>query len=155
MKKEKDFYQVSLKLLLRNNTDELLVLKASDIGSYAGYYDLPGGRIDTDEFKTDFPKIVKREISEEIGDIEFQLSSKPVALGRHSLPASSNGVAKDIHILYIFFEAHYKTGKLNISDEHTGYKWLDLNKIVPETYFKSGILQGILMYLDYISEDVI
>lgn len=147
MKKEKDFYQISLKLLLKNNKGEVLALKAVDDGSYAGYYDLPGGRIDTDEFKTDFAEIIIREIAEEIGDIKFQLQKKPAALGRHIIPASITSAGKDIRVLYIFFEALYLDGELKISKEHTGYKWLDLNKIKPTKYFTSGILEGVQMYI--------
>ena len=62
MEKEKDFYQISLKLLLKNDVNEILALKAVDSGRFAGFYDLPGGRIDVDEFRTDFGEILAREI---------------------------------------------------------------------------------------------
>ncbi len=71
MAKERGIYQVSLKLLLKNNKGEILALKAADNGSYAGYHDLPGGRIDADEFNTDFTEIIEREVKEEIGDIKI------------------------------------------------------------------------------------
>ncbi len=147
MKKEKDFYQVSLKLLLKNSEGKILALKAVDDGSYAGFYDLPGGRIDADEFKADFSDIIAREVAEEIGDVEFRLRQKPVAAGRHLIPASMTGSGKDTHVLYLFFEAQYGGGELKISSEHAGYQWLDLAKIEPTEYFKSGILEGIWMYM--------
>jgi|SRR3989338_1836028 len=147
MKKEKDFYQVSLKLMLKNNKGEVLALKGVDNGSFAGYYDLPGGRIDIDEFRTDFLDILKREVLEEVGNSDFNISSKPVAIGRHFIPASMTRLGKDIHVLYVFFEAEYFGGGVKVSDEHTDHKWIDLNKIELEKYFKSGILEGIEMYL--------
>jgi 8-oxo-dGTP pyrophosphatase MutT (NUDIX family) len=147
MKKEKDFYQVSLKLLLKNSEGKILALKAVHNGSYAGFYDLPGGRIDTDEFKTDFSNIIAREVVEEIGNVEFQIQQNPVAVGRHLIPASMTSSGKDIHVLYLFFEAHYGGGELKISSEHAGYQWLDLAKIDPAEYFTSGILEGIRMYI--------
>ena len=67
MLKEKDFYQVSLKALIKNQEGKVLALKAVDTGSFAGFYDLPGGRIDMDEFHTAYIDILKREIAEELG----------------------------------------------------------------------------------------
>jgi hypothetical protein len=49
--------------------------------------------------------------------------------------------------LLVFFEAEYFGDEIKISDEHTDHKWLDLDKIELEKYFKSGILEGIKMYL--------
>ena len=47
----RDFDQVSLKLILQNSAEEVLCLKAAYKGSFGDFYDLPGGRIDVDEFK--------------------------------------------------------------------------------------------------------
>ena len=49
---EKDFYQISLKIILKNKKSEVLTLQAVPYGSYSCYYDLPGGRIDVNEFTT-------------------------------------------------------------------------------------------------------
>ena len=51
---KRDWYQVSLKLILKNKKGEVLVLKTLETGNFAGYHDLPGGRIDTDEFVVSF-----------------------------------------------------------------------------------------------------
>ena len=148
MKKQRDFYQISLKLLLKNDKGEVLALKAVDAGSYAGFYDFPGGRIDTDEFEMPFSKIIKREAVEEIGDsVIFELKSKPVAIGRHFIPAKFNSTKEDLKVMYIFFEAEYKSGEIEISPEHVGYKWFNLEKEDPAKLFKSGILEAINMYL--------
>ncbi len=147
MGKEKDLYQISLKLFLKRNDGKILALKAVDDGSYAGFYDLPGGRIDTDELETSFPEIIRREVAEEIGAVEFRLQEKPVAVGRHRIPAALTGSGKDIHVLYLFFEASYTGGEVRVSEEHTGYEWLDLAVIDPSEYFTSGILEGVQMYL--------
>jgi len=146
MKKEKDFYQISLKMLLKNDRGEILALKALDDGTYAGYYDLPGGRINTDEFKIPFTEILERETKEEIGDIKFNLRREPVALGRHLILASMTSLKKDIHVLYVFFEAEYLDGEIKISEEHTSYKWLNLNEVTLSEYFTSGILEGVQTY---------
>jgi 8-oxo-dGTP pyrophosphatase MutT (NUDIX family) len=147
MKKEVDRYQVSLKVLLKNSQQEILVLKASDHGSYTGFYDLPGGRIDTDEFNTDFAKIIAREIAEETGDVKFRLQPRPVALGRHLVPAALTKSGQEAHILYLFFEAEYLGGDIRISDEHLAYKWVNLQEIDLAAHFMSGILEGVRAYL--------
>lgn len=148
MKKQKDFYQVSLKLFLKNPKGEILALKAVDDGTFAGYYDLPGGRIDTDEFKAPFAEIIMREVAEEIGEVTIRLNPKPVALGRHLILPKFNNQRKAIHVLYVFFEGLYVDGAMRISKEHTDYAWLDLDKINPRQYFTSGILEGVQMYLN-------
>jgi len=146
MKKEKDFYQVSLKLFLKNNKGEILVLKAVEDSTFAGSYDLPGGRINTDEFKVDLNEILKREVEEEIGKVNFRINVMPMAVGRHLIPAARADSGKETHVLYLFFEAEFLDGDIAISNEHTDYKWLDLKGIDPKQYFKSGILEGVQMY---------
>lgn len=153
MKKENDFYQISLKVILKNEKNEILLLEANLEGSFANYYDLPGGRIDTDEFTTPFFDIIKREIIEEIGDINFTLNIKPVAVGRHLAPATITKKDHDIHVLYLFFEAQYINGEINISNEHINYKWVDFSKEEPAKFFKSGNLEGIEMYLSKTKEE--
>lgn len=140
---EKDFYQVSLKLILKNGKNEVLCLKAVDNGTYAGFYDFPGGRINRNEFVLPFDEIIKREASEEIGDVQFEINSELRGLGRHLIFENK----KETHVLYIFFEAKYLSGDIKLSEEHTGYRWIDLKNIEPEEYFKSGILEGVKMYL--------
>lgn len=147
MKKEKDLYQISLKAIIKNNKGEILFLKAIPEGSYAGCYDLPGGRINTDEFTTPYLDILKREIAEEIGSVKLTIHAKPVALGRHCVPASLSRKRKEIHVLYLFFEAKYISGKITISSEHTNFKWIDISKEKPKKFLISGILEGIQMYI--------
>lgn len=98
----KDFYHVSLKIILKNQQGQGLILRVLNSGSFAGYYDLPGGRIDISEFRTALPKIIKREIIEEIGKIKYKLNEKPAALGRHLIPGKHLRNKKDIHCFYVF-----------------------------------------------------
>ena len=142
-----DLYQISLKVFLKNKAGEILILKSNKDGSYAGFYEVPGGRIDADEFSVSFEKIVKRELEEEIGSIDYKLNPKPAAISRYLLPAKFNRSKKDIHVLYIFFEAQYKNGDIKISDEHEDHLWLNLSNQPLGKFFNSGILDGIKMYL--------
>jgi 8-oxo-dGTP diphosphatase len=148
MTKEKDLCQISLKLLLKNKSGKILALKAVSRGSYAGFYDLPGGRIDIDEFKTNFTNIIAREVAEELGGVKYKLKPKIVAAGRHIIPPYLTKTGKEIHVLYLFFEAKYLGGEIKTSFEHAGFAWLDLKKIEPAQYFTSGLLEGVRMYLN-------
>jgi ADP-ribose pyrophosphatase YjhB (NUDIX family) len=116
MKREIDKYQVSLKAFIKNEKGEILALKALETGTMAEYYDFPGGRIDTVEFGTPFTDILAREIAEECGEIEFELSPKPVALARHRIPAAKTREGVEIHVLYVFFEAWTRGGDVTISE---------------------------------------
>jgi 8-oxo-dGTP diphosphatase len=147
MSKEKDLCQISLKLLLKNTSGKILALKAVPRGSYAGFYDLPGGRVDTDEFKTNFADIVSREIAEELGNVQYKLTPKIIAYGRHIIPPYLTKTGKETHVLYLFFGAKFLGGEIKTSDEHAGYDWLDLKNIEPAKYFTSGLLEGVKMYL--------
>ena len=144
----KDFYQVSLKVFLENDKGEVLGLRAARGGSYEGFYDLPGGRIDIGEFETPFEDIIKRELQEEIGEVEYDLVLKPVALGRNENPNKESPLGGLVHIFNVFFEASYKSGEIKISEEHTDFKWIKLEKENLDKYFKFAILEGAKMYLE-------
>jgi len=148
MPSQRGVYQVSLKVFLKNSLGQTLVLKTVEDGGFEGLYDLPGGRIDADEFYLPFQDVIKREIKEEVGDVDYKIETKPVALGRHFSAAKYNSQKKDLYILYVFFAAEYQGGEIKISTEHTGYKWLDLSQIKPEDYFMSGMLEGVKEYLN-------
>jgi len=144
---KRDLYQISLKTILKNDIDEVLILNGHPRGSFAGYYDLPGGRIDVEEFTVPFSNIIERELKEEVGDLKVIIQPKPVALGRHLIPASMTYEKTDLHLLYIFLEVKLIAGDFHISDEHDGFKWVNLHESQPAKLFKSGILEGINMYL--------
>lgn len=147
MPTKQDFYHVSLKLLLKNSEGHILILKVPDDYTMTGFYDVPGGRIDIDEFTTAFEDILRREVKEEIGDVEVHINLNPVAVSRGIIPKSRKHDGRDIHIFYVFFEADYKGGDIVISDEHTDHRWIDLNEADLKQYFTAGILEGIEGYL--------
>jgi 8-oxo-dGTP pyrophosphatase MutT (NUDIX family) len=145
---DRDFYQVSLKLILKNTAGEILLMKAQDKDTYAGFYDLPGGRINVNEFTVPLPDIVQREVREEIGDVKYELNPKPVAVARHLIPASISVHKRDVHVLYLLYEGLYVSGDIAVSRERTGFIWADPHKIELEKFLKSGNLEGIKMYLE-------
>lgn len=146
MQKERGWFNVSLKVFLKNEKGEILALAAPANSSIAGFYDSPGGRVDEDEFEIDYETQIKRELAEEIGaGVHYELSLKPVAIARHSYYSQRRG--KEIRIFYICFEAKYLGGEIKISDEHIGYKWIDVKRVKLEDYFIGGPLEAVQGYL--------
>ncbi len=145
----KDSYHVSLKLILKDDQGEILVLKGLRGSKFDGYHDVPGGRIEDSEFHAPYAEILKRETKEEIGEVALDIELNPVAIGRHESREMVNG--KNIRVFYVFFEARYRGGDIVTSAEHEGYRWLDISKIKLEEYFISGILEGMQMYRDLYS----
>lgn len=145
---EKDVYQISLKAFLRNEHGECLILGGQPNGTYVGYFDLPGGRIDTSEFTTPIPDILKRELFEELQVTDVAISDRPVALGRHEIPPGGlEGKPGVTHVMYLFFEAQLLSGTPVMSNEHSSMRWVDLRAVDTSTLFRSGIREGIEMYL--------
>ena len=147
MHKTRGLYQVSLKVFLKNSLGQILVLKCLEQGRYKGFYDLPGGHIDAEEFPLPFVAVLKREILEEVGEISYKLEERPAALGRRFIPLENNREGSDLYTMYIFFAGEYRTGEIKLSSEHSGYAWVDLKKIKLEDYFTAGILEGAKEYL--------
>ncbi|MBP9762242.1 NUDIX hydrolase [Patescibacteria group bacterium] len=133
-----DTYQISLKAILKRADGKILALNGRIGGAYEGFYDIPGGRIDQSEFATPLAEIIRREVREELGDeIEFSLTDTPIAIGRHQSLEGSR-------VLYVFFEGAVENADvaMRISKEHVGWAWLDLSSTPLETYFVSGMLEG-------------
>ncbi|MDD4990097.1 MAG: NUDIX domain-containing protein [Candidatus Pacebacteria bacterium] len=140
-KTEKDFYQVSLKIILNNKKGETLILKGWPSETFKGMFDLPGGRIESNEFEKPIEKIIAREVKEEIGSVKFKINLKPVGAGRCITAKSKT------KIFYILFEAKYQSGKIKISEEHMDFKWVKLNKKNVGKLFHKSLLEGVKMYL--------
>jgi len=138
-------YNISLKVFLKNDLWEVLILKTPNDSSYHWKYDFPGWRIDENEFKTPYLDILKREIIEEIWDIEVIIENNIVALSRHHAPKEHKD---DEYIFYNFWEWSILSKEIKISDEHTDIKWVKLEDIDLEKYFESWMLEAVKMYLN-------
>ncbi|MBI2050792.1 MAG: NUDIX hydrolase [Parcubacteria group bacterium] len=140
-----DYYNVALKIILKNKKGKILVLKNAEETGEGDYYDMPGGRINTDEFTTPYETLIDRELKEEIGgDVKYKLSLDPVSFGRHEY--FSVRQKKEIRVFYLLFEAEYIAGVPIVSHEHSGYKWLRLENIPFEKYFIKGMLESVKRY---------
>ncbi len=109
-------YQVALKLLLRKD-DRFLVLQ----DTYKSLFDLPGGRINSDELTVPLEDILRREVAEELGpDIRYSIE-KPLfqfRRFRHDLK---------MPVLLTVYGGTYESGAITLSDEHEKYDWITKN----------------------------
>ncbi|MFC1640581.1 NUDIX hydrolase [Patescibacteria group bacterium] len=143
---DKTHSQISLKMILRNKNGEVLALKDPGSRNLEGLYDLPGGRIDGDEFENSFEEIFQREMHEEIGDIKMTSDYRAVAVGKCYNYSRAEQEKRDTPTIFVLFEGKYIEGDIKISDEHEDFKWIDLDSIQLEDYFNHGLLAGIKMY---------
>ena len=132
-----------MKVFLKNSKWEVLILKTPDGSSFHWKYDFPWGRIDEDEFYTHLLEILDREIKEEVWDINYKISNNIVAVARHRAEYDTH--REDL--FYPFYEAKLLDWEVDISDEHNDFKWVNLEEIVLEDYFESGMLEWVRMYL--------
>ena len=146
MPPEPDWYNVSLKVFLKNKEGKILALKCPAGSEMADFYDIPGGRIDPDEYTVPYEDIIKRELAEEISpDVKYKLNLKPVSFARHRYFSQRQN--KEVRILFLYFAAEYLGGEVRVSHEHTVAAWLDINNIKIEDYFVLGCLEGVKRFL--------
>lgn len=139
-------YQVSLKIILKNTEGKILILKNAAGTGEQDYYDLPGGRINKNEFETPYETLITRELAEEVGKkVTYELSLDPVSFARHSF--FSKRTKKDTQVLYLVFEARYLSGDVSISDEHSDFQWVFLEKLSLKKYFWKGMLEALERYI--------
>jgi len=141
-------FNVSLKLILVNSKKQILGLKVPTTSYFAGFYDLPGGRINVNELHYDFVKTLKREIKEEIGNLKIKITEMPITAVKYIVPSKVRPNKKDLPVMYTFFVARYISGKIKLSWEHDGYEWLEVNKKNVHKYFFKNYLAGVKQYLN-------
>lgn len=140
-----DLYQVTQKLLITNDKKQLLLLK--DV-NHPKWWDVPGGRLNVQEYDIDLAEAVQREVDEELGaDIKLDISRKPAVLGRLRLfdPILQQPVYRRVFV--VCYEAKYLGGEIKLSDEHTDYKWVDIDSFNPTDQFKPGLERAIRQWL--------
>ncbi|QQS22830.1 NUDIX hydrolase [bacterium] len=123
-------FNVGVKAIMKNSKGKILALEAHMNGPMAEYYDMPGGRIDEEEVGTPFSDILRREIREELGDIEFDLDPNPIAAVSWLWP---NGQP----MTFIYYPAKLTGGEPQISEEHLSYKWVEPTEEELDKYFTS------------------
>ncbi len=113
-------YEVATKALLFKD-DQILILITPD-----GYLDFPGGRVNESEREVPWSEALKREVTEELGE------NVAIKIG-NTLFVSKRQYQKDKKKHYtaaIFFKCKYVGGDIELSEEHTNYKWLTPEEII-------------------------
>jgi 8-oxo-dGTP pyrophosphatase MutT (NUDIX family) len=130
-------FQITQKVFIRNG-NLLLVMK--DKKSGAG--DLPGGRMNQDEFFSDWIDSLKRELEEELGhDFRVKISPNPILVHKHLVNDGNHPC------IIIGYDGVYESGEISISDEHEFFKWVDVNTYQPEELFSEYMLEAVNVYL--------
>ncbi len=137
---DKDLYFVAVKLFLEHK-GKLFIFK-----DRYGAWDLPGGRIKKEEFHTPLEDIIRRKITEELGNEVAYALGKPVTFMRHERHESVPGNPL-VRIFAIGYQATLINGEIHLSGQHTEMHWVDPNTFIPEDYFSGGWLEGVKEYL--------
>ncbi len=135
----KDLYYVAVKVFLEHD-GKLFIFKDK-----FGDWDLPGGRIRKDEFDAPLDKIIKRKMSEELGDSVRYEIGKPVVFFRHERTEASSG--QPVRIFGVGYEGKMMSGEIKMSELHIESEWVDIATFEPEKYFTGGWLKGVREYL--------
>ena len=142
-KREYATYYVALKILLKKG-DEFLFLKDAK----NCHFDQPGGRIDNVEHKVSLIEILGREIREELGeDVKYKLGRPLFQFRRH-------WDDKGVHIFLTVYSGEYISGNIKLSDEHSGYEWINPRKsnFKHEDFFNE---EEYLAFQKYFNETII
>lgn len=127
----KDNYLVAVKLLLRDG-DQLLI--THDI--FSGW-DIPGGRIRSDQFETPLEAVLSDKIEVELGaDVRYQLGGikETFRVEREELRQT----VEKVRIFAVGYEATYLGGDIHLGKNHDKYEWIDLRSVNLKDYAAPG-----------------
>jgi len=118
-----DIFQVGVKALVRNNNNEILLLRVNKKRlrehSHVAYWDMPGGRIRFGEK----PEIaLKREIKEETGIKKVYDTALLTTVIIERRIASESGLETGL-VLMVYIAMIETVSKIKISDEHIESGW--------------------------------
>lgn len=137
---QKDTYFVAVKVFLEKD-GKFLVFKDN-----FNDWDLPGGRIKKEEFEAPLEEVVRRKMSQELGDkIEYALG-KPMLFMRHERVEHSPG-NPTVRIFAVGYPATLVKGDISLSPRHVEMMWADPKTFKPEDYFTGGWLKGVQEYM--------
>lgn len=111
--------QVGVKVLLKNNKDEILLLRRTQTfqDEHLPYWDIPGGRIEPSE-TLDFA--LQREVFEETG---LEINDDVTLLAAQDIMVPAN----DLHVIRLTYSA-LGSGDVVISDEHQEAVWVKITE---------------------------
>jgi 8-oxo-dGTP diphosphatase len=126
--------QIGVKVLIQNSNNEYLFLQRSQLLSsdVKSSWDIPGGRINPDEYLDD---ALVREVFEETG---ATLDGEPRLLAAQDIFVN----AKDLHVVRLTYSMVADITNIILSDEHQDYTWRQLDDVADlyiEPYLKEVI----------------
>ncbi|AXR69712.1 NUDIX hydrolase [Leptospira mayottensis] len=131
------FFQITQKLFLRKG-DELLILRDRK----SGLGDLPGGRMNEDEFFEDWNLSMEREIEEELGSqIRIKVFPKPLFVHKHRVNEGN------FPCIIIAYHANFLGGEIILSEEHDYIAWKNVLTFEPSPLFTEYMLDAVNLYL--------
>ncbi|ALO24488.1 NUDIX hydrolase [Leptospira borgpetersenii serovar Ballum] len=131
------FFQITQKLFLRKG-DELLILRDRK----SGLGDLPGGRMNEDEFFEDWNLSIEREIEEDLGpQIKIKVFPKPLFVHKHKVNEGN------FPCIIIAYHANFLGGEIILSDEHDYIAWKNVRTFEPNPLFTEYMLDAVNLYL--------
>ncbi|MCB1177957.1 MAG: NUDIX domain-containing protein [Leptospiraceae bacterium] len=131
------FFQITQKAFIRKG-DKLLVMR--DYKSGEG--DLPGGRMNQDEFFDDWLDSLKRELAEELGEsFRINLKEDIILVHKHRVNLGNHPC------VILGYHADYISGDIKISDEHDYFDWVDIKTYKPEVLFSEFMLEAVKQYI--------
>ena len=112
--------QVGVKVLLKNEKNEYLFLRRSEVMEHGGerVWDIPGGRIEPTETLFD---ALTREVKEETG---MTLERDVLLCGAQDIMVTE----KDLHVVRLTYKST-ANGEITLSDEHDEYMWCEINNL--------------------------
>lgn len=123
-------FHIAIKAVIKNDNKVLLL---NELSRFDGY-DFPGGKVDKGE---DWQDALKRELYEEIKLKNFKIEK---ILGIYE--------RQDYHeigtsLMLIFYKIKAKISKIELSSEHSGYKWVS-KKDLPKVKLRNEGIKEVL-----------
>ncbi len=134
---EHGFFQITQKAFIRKG-NLLLVMRDKK----SGEGDLPGGRMNQNEFFEDWIESLKRELEEELGSsMKLNISNDVVLVHKHRVNLGNHPC------IILGYDCEYLSGEIKISDEHDFFEWVDIKTFKPETFYSEYMLEAVCKYL--------
>lgn len=142
---DKDLYFVAVKALLRNGEDLLIT---HDV---YGQWDIPGGRLRSDDFDVPLEAVLERKLREELGDkFRYELGARRVFFRHERSEAGLDG--RRVRIFAVGFEADFLGGEIRLGPHHDRKLWVEAVSFPVHEYFVDGWLEGLRSYQQRLRE---
>lgn len=127
---------ITVRLIIKNKDEQVLILRRPVNSHGAGGWCLPGGKVD---FGDTVEATVSKELEEETA---LQCTEKHFLFYQDSLPSD----ASDMHVINLYFLCEAE-GQVRLNDESSEYKWISQDDMASYQFvFRNG--EGLRRYWD-------